>query len=212
MKKLCVILNVVLIGMLVFIACNNKTKQQGETPPVTQPTQPDNCNNVCMDYSSNPDYTILEAAVVRAMARDYRNTPNLPDNDAHSVWFELDAMKKFIWNIEKSICAQNCNARDLKLGVRIYYARYPQTGEGAPEPFADLPEEYSGKHTVFMVPTYEVRSNANQDFYMDKPFANCTPIGIPADGPTDPIGLLMPLGKNHGALCPPVCDGAAFEN
>lgn len=213
MKNASFILNVVLGLSVLYLLFRDTPQQKNETPPVvSQQEDPDNCRNVCMDYSGNPDYTIIDGETVREMARAYRGSAGNNSTDANSVWFELDDLKKFIWNIQKSICEQNCDADSLKLGVRIYYARYPQTGPSAPQPFDGLPVEYTGKHTVFMVPTYQVRSNVNQDFYLNKPFASCTPLAIPPDGNIEPVGLLIPIGKNHGTLCPPVCGGASFEN
>lgn len=212
MKNISLILNVVLGAALAYFLFKDKPTQKNEPTAAAQQEEPADCKNYCMDFTGNSDYTIIEGTTVREMARAYKNTPGLNPDDARSVWFELDDLKKFIWNLQNSICKQNCNTDNLKLGVRIYYARYPQTGPGAPEPFNGLPPEYTAKHTVFMVPTYEARSGVNQDFYMDKSFANCLPVGIPADGNIDPVGLVMPIGKNHGTLCPPVCDGAAFEH
>jgi hypothetical protein len=207
MKNASLLLNVVLGLSLIYVIYKDKKET---TQVAAQQNQPVNCSNVCMDYSNNPDYTILDGATVYNMAYDYKKSPNHNPMDATSVWFDLNDLKKFIWNIQSSICKQNCNPDSLKLGIRIYYARYPQTGPTAPEPFKDLPVEYTGKHTVFMIPTYQIRDSINQDFYMNKPFADCIPLAIPPDGKIDPIGLLIPLGKNHGTLCPPICSGTAF--
>ena len=218
MKNVSMILNVVLIATLFYAGCNpnpgTDNKDINQTAKTSPTGQTDECNNVCMDYSGNPDYTIIDGETVKRMASDYRNTPNLIPDDANSVWFELDDLKKFIWNIEKSVCENRCSSDSLNLGIRIYYARYPQTGPGTPAPFTELIPEYQGMHTVFMVPTYDLpgSNNAHFDFYLDKPFANCSPVRIPEDDTIDPVGLFIPIGKNHGTLCPPYCNGAAFGN
>ncbi len=215
MKNFSIILNVVLGLSVLYLVFRDNPKQKNQNPPVAgQQIKPADCTEFCMDYTADPDYTLIQGAAVQSMALAYkRSHPNTPD-DANSVWFELDALKKFIWNIEKSVCENNCNANSLNLGIRIYYAHYPQTGPGAPEPFNNLIPEYSGKHTVFMIPTYDLPgstpTNDHFDFNINRPFANCTPDRINPDDTTS-IGLFIPIGKNHGTLCPPYCNGAVFQ-
>ena len=110
------------------------------------------------------------------------------------------------------MCDANC-ADSLSLGVRIYYARYPATGAYAHDkqgPFADLRDDYEDMHTVFMVPTFDTNDSTHNDFFINHPFTGCTPEIIVNPEGAGPIGVLMPAGKNHGELCPPLCNGNAF--
>jgi hypothetical protein len=221
-SKISIGLNAVLIATLVYFAIKK--------PPITS----SNCNNICMDYSANPSYSLIDGSELKRMATNFKNSnqhgitntatpPGTTLPDANSVWFGLEDLKKFIWKIENSVCRNKCpNTPALDLGIRIYYARYPGTGQYDRSPngyFSTQPDEYENMHTVFMIPTYKdlTLQNTHVDFYLDSAFdkKSCFPINIPAgDRAIGKVSALLvdPDGKNHGSLCPPLtnCGGAAF--
>jgi hypothetical protein len=226
MKNVSMILNVVLIAALFYAGCNPKQvtedKDNNQTGKTSPTGQTDVCNNFCMDYSNDSSYHFIDGDLLRAMADTFQQTRRTISNsaytgvDASSAWFALDDLKRFIWEIESKVCKNNCPER-LNLGVRIYYAKYPYTGSNAGNSadLKDVPDEFGKMHTVFMIPTYEDK-NGNLDFYLDS-VANggngCRPVAI-SNNPEDTIGIVTALmaGKNHGTLCPPYCNGAAFGN
>jgi hypothetical protein len=88
-----------------------------------------------------------------------------PPLDARSVWFSVETLKEFIYNIEKANCNNGCSKK-LELGIRIYYAQYPSgsyfTNMQGTAIYNDLSNFivtdnplYQKNHTVFMVPTFD---------------------------------------------------------
>ncbi len=224
MLKFSVALNVVLVlavGYFLFAQADTKT-----APAPVKGTSKDTCASVCLDYHLNPPYTLLNGQLLRLMAGNYRATNVRPVSnshnnklvsDANSVWFGLEDLKRFIWEIESKVCSNNCpNRPALQLGVRIYYARYPGTGQydtTKEKYFEDLRDDYENMHTVFMVPTYDLPgvSDKHIDFYINHPYTNCYPDSIRSEGSIGSVAALTVTGKNHGTLCPPVCGGSAFR-
>ena len=88
--------------------------------------------------------------------------------DAHSIWFDLITLKKFMYHIEKTSrdlgAGINRTISDKDLGIRIYYAAYPKKEENWKVQFPDLIDLYSDPnkqlyehlHTLVMVPTLNI--------------------------------------------------------
>jgi hypothetical protein len=138
--------------------------------------------------------------------------------DALSVWFPLDTLEMFLSNIKYFASLLNNHSNKLgptTLGVRMYYAVY---GPGH--------DSYSGKHTIFMMPTFDVGSGKHVDFDPQslvkegldtvKPlrdFINeITKNKVTGNNPKDIVlnllaGLTQPpagaSARNSGQLCPP---------
>ncbi len=210
MKNFSLLLNVILAGCVAYLYLTRT--------PLTEPVQK-NCNQVSLNYSQDSTYELVDGVLLKLMANNYQRTrqmiPNRNYLDAASVWFGLDDLKKFIWQIENSVCKNNC-PDSFNLGVRIYYAKYPTINSANLITYPDLknvPDSFGDMHTVFMVPTFDkpTAPGVHNDFYLDKSFNNgkgCMPTLIPSDG-TGLVAVLM-AGKNHGTLCPPVCGRTAF--
>lgn len=196
------------------------------------------CTNVVMNYSDSPAYSLIDGRTLLQMTQNYKNgngsqpidsitnsytnaiskVKRLPD--ATSVWFRLEDLKRFIWEIESKVCAwrESCPNPNLsQLGVRIYYARYSPTGkfdQSFGRNLADLPDSVENQHTVFMVPTFDAKSNnplipaRHIDFNLNGGPNNgfCQQKSMSNEGPAfRAYTVLLPLGKNHGDLCPPIC-------
>lgn len=150
------------------------------------------------DYSHEPDYKHLTSDTAHVLATNYKNwleslSPLVPEDfqDARAVNFKLSDLKKFIWEMETRMCP----ARNRKeLGIRFYYGKYP---EGDIKQYPDLKElsvDYLGKHTLFLVPTY----NDNGIF---KDF---DPGALGADGePMINDDFTTMFIMNHGNIYPP---------
>ena len=148
------------------------------------------------------------------------NVTNLieKEEDTKSVWFSLDRLKNFIWHIEEQNCANGCND---SLGLRIYFAKYPDLTAPAQAEFLDLigvPKAYSNHHTLFMVPTYKNEKMENVDFFPGGKTCRLTfeqsptvtrnlggDINITVHPPTGYIFLTGTAedAQNHGGLIPP---------
>jgi hypothetical protein len=137
---------------------------------------------ICNDYSTyNP--STLGTGLIGDMISIYRKkqlktiNTNLVTDDAHSIWFDLETIKKFIFHIEKGV-QKNGSATKEKLGLRIYYAAYPKKATWKEEEYKDLSgflgdhitEQYEDKHTLIMLPTTTI-NGINTDF---NPFDSST--------------------------------------
>lgn len=125
-------------------------------------TDPNPCLNCYNDnFTSEPyDYLDLEAVVVKMItnyqANQYQRIVDpsttvapIPD-DARSVYFSLNKLKSFIFEIERLCCERNCNEVLGELGIRFYYGAYNKTSD----PLTGVRSDYYGKHTLVLVPTY----------------------------------------------------------
>lgn len=234
MKKLLILTNAVWISIICFQACKQVK------PIVGSDSLPSVINKFCpgcADYSKNNSNTNanaygntkgLKRITATTMAANYTaNCQNLLSErlggeqpDARSVWFSLETLKEFVFNIEKSLCNQNCNQK-LELGVRIYYAQYPdiaalrttytsiQNGLSLYDDLQDINNRYGKNHTLFMVPTYDKAipvgkklpiqyDTVHVDFdpwHLD----NCnSPKAISAIAPDERVLILSPDQKQFG--------------
>ena len=177
----------------------------------------------CMEYNNvATSDSKLDFNLLKTMAFNYQN-PLLPD-ETHSVWFRLETLKKFIYQIE----SKSCTCPD-SLGIRIYYGRYPSPPNWSPF-MTDLGElqskvitkwgtnVYGGIHTLFMVPTIDKPSGSNIYHYdFDPADGICNPysekkyITMRSDTAANPLYTTVASGTfvtalmamNHGDACPP---------
>jgi hypothetical protein len=175
MKKILIILNALMLGIIVFMSCNKRDTLAATTvASLCSPCGP------CTDYSS-ASFPSISPYLAKSMFTDYKNL-NQPllqiddgSPDANRIWFSLEALKSFIWQVEQEVCKHRCTT-PLKMGVRIYYARYPQTMQHVD--LTGLPSNYAKHHTLFMVPTYQDATNENIQWDFDPWYwgrSNCTP-------------------------------------
>lgn len=198
-------LKIIIAGILIVFAAYIYFYPPTGTQP--NPTPPDGSTNdtlvlqdtihQCMDFSKyNP--STLKTGLIADMVSVYRNNQlsainSKVSDDAHSVWFHLDSIKKFIYHIEK-LSAKNKTNSD-KLGLRFYYAAYPDTAKWSYDSHSDLkdflkdPEKikYEKKHTIVMIPTIENSTGGNMDFN-------------PADVKTYTLGIDNPIKKKDGQI------------
>ncbi len=205
--------------------------------PPAPPTE--DCNN-CKTYPAG-SFEGIPAGLAFRMIRHYKeknwdvmHAVNQKKHDARSVWFSLDSLKKFIYDLEQRVCSRNCKGEDsLNLGLRFYYAEYPDEKEWANlDPNnSDLThrQEYENLHTVVVAPTYHnMKYNLNVDFdprFFTTDNNGCKPasmqdvfetLGVSQqvmfdsiNGPvaTMPAFMLSPdcktTAKNKGSLIPP---------
>lgn len=219
--KRSILLNAVWSAAIICICLTMLESCTTSSPP--PPPDSTDCDEVCMNYSSSTLTTTISGDLALTMAHDYQATRPTINNglyngpDAASVWFTLEDLKKFIWQIESRTCSSPC-VDSLNLGIRIYYARYPEiSSDENRQDLRGVPRNYGRMHTLFMVPTFDdPRDGPNPDnhydFYLDQAFNECLPVRIVNDtAPIGPITAFMPgRTKNHGTLCPPVCGNAGI--
>ncbi len=200
-------------------------------PPKTTAIPPSR-NSICMDYSKEP-ISKLELDLIHNMVTGYKNNQLdtivsnslTMDYDAHSIWFELETLKKFIYHIEfktneaKKTMTTEAKNKLGKLGVRMYYSRYPD--EVGPNQYPDLSavplSDYRRLHTLIMIPTLE-RDGAHMDFdptdkdsynlskeqikkyFTSKPNTRVPALGILENSQSQTSRI---VSQNHGSLIPP---------
>lgn len=203
-------------------------------PPTKTPSPTLSSNSICEDYSDEP-VSKLRLDLIHTMANGYRDKQlqsilkDMTDMkyDAHSIWFDLETLKKFIYHIEINTkrVKRSMSGEDLKklgkLGIRIYYSRYPNEIVNNQYPdLADLPSDYKKLHTLLMLPTLE-RDGIHMDFNPDddksytlskdelKNYFLANPTDrIPALGVFENLRTnRATISQNHGGLIPPA-DGS----
>jgi hypothetical protein len=224
--------NALLLGGFIWLWATDKIQWDGPKQQVAS-----QCDVCTEDSSAYPPFNYLEVRTLQDMANKFKGPLSIPRrmvtqsngnrvSDANSIWFSLDALKQFIWRIQKDTCGKkNCEGQPLELGIRIYYSRYPNfdsvdaSGNLIYPDLKNVNRDYDALHTVFMIPTFD-SSGYQKDFdprYYDKE-NGCRPLTINPDGwPVGkPILALTPsnyTAQNHGGLCPPLqgCLGSAFQ-
>ncbi len=156
--------------------------------------------------------------LINEMINNYRDnqlvaiesaSPNAIKEDAQSIRFDIETLKAFIASVETN--ARN-NGNTKNLGIRFYYAAYPEVNKWTTEGYEDLQEllddpitqQYGNKHTLIMIPTMEQVNGRHVDFN-------------PLDVNTYDNGIIVDAedvsrytkqttsgaAQNHGSLIPP---------
>lgn len=208
-------------------------------PKKSTSTPTPNPEKICMDYSKEK-MSELSVDLIHTMVKGYQgkqlNCINaLPDfkekGDAHSIWFDLETLKKFIYNIEK----KSKDITSKELGIRIYYAAYPQIDDWSKyndltsfQTLNSIRKEYGYLHTLVMIPTRTIDNktfdfnpldfNTYLDGFYDKPgyhynYSSSTTAALlmaKKDDGTDPNDFTS--AQNHGQLFPPGIDDEQIFN
>jgi hypothetical protein len=233
MKKFFISISTLLIIVVLFSACNqpavrSSTEPEREIPNSCLPKSLDQplaideqgsidallAKRISENYASDPYkgyvYSELSASLGNETARGSRIL------DSRSVWFDLRKLKSLISSIENSVCDNNCKT-PLKLGVRIYFGKYPTVGSNSSEEdLRSLPASYGNKHTVFFVATYDGVNGKHIDFDpMNVGSDRCTPTPFKqllADQnrvfrvnslSLRSLAFSDSTVENHGGMCPP---------
>lgn len=148
-----------------------------------------NDSNGIEDTNSN-SASQLPVAFIQNLVDNYRNNQlalinqNMAMDDAHSIWFDWVTLKNFIAEIETEALAIDPTVENKDLGIRFYYAAYPQ------EVQQPIPSNYAKKHTLVMVPTKK-EGGLNYDFNPLQEEGKALAV----------TGIALAL--NHGDLVPP---------
>lgn len=142
------------------------------------------------------DSSVISTELIQSQVDNYRNNQltiineNMMMEDAHSIWFDMVTLKNFIAEIEREAYIVDPEVQTVDLGIRFYYAAYPE------EPEEPISNDYARRHTFIMIPTKK-QDDLNYDF---NPFET--------DSETDTQTALAltskrALAQNHGTLTPP---------
>jgi hypothetical protein len=215
MKKVSIILNFILIGIIAVMASSMSPRFTAGSVSF----------KTCVDCTTDSFYGLTLSEFMKGVAR-YRKThwdlinsdPYMLSvqsgglKDARACWYSIDTLKKFICLIEKY--SSGLGLTSDKLGIRFYYATYPYKGTWN--------QSYLSHHTLFMVPTYrddstKYKDNIDFDPRFDvqakKGVLPMSQIGskngsvqiLVLDGGTANSTPPRTATKNQGQLCPPTC-------
>lgn len=168
-------LKLIIAVLFIALAISLFYNMSGEKASAVQPS-----NDVCFDFNTYQPSTLTNG-LVYDMVNKYRNnqlrsiegsTTSPMAQDARCIWFDLDTIKKFIYHVEKGV-QKNATTTNNKLGLRIYYAAYPDKSLWASTPeYKDLrvflnnpvTEQYEKMHTLVMIPTLQLADSVPHDF------------------------------------------------
>lgn len=237
-NKFLLLTNLIFLSASVFFGCKYYNLKP-DTPGIKQPQSCSTCKS-----NSDVKFEGIKATTATAMSSNYRSnqlanitSAGFVTNDARSVWFPLETIKRFIYEIEKSTCNAGCN--DKAFGIRIYFAAYPQLQLMTQNPdLGGLDSSYAKHHTLFMVPTYTDASSGGPVDFDPWHMAGCKAkpysMIMKTSDSTEKSLILVPAYYsqsyqmnisnssgatstgtvlNHGGLCPPICQpptGSAF--
>lgn len=203
MKRLLIITNLfwmLLVGAYFFNSC---TKSSGTTALI-------------LDYK-NQKFESLPLASAELLASNYKKNylklinETYKTSDAKTIWFSLDDLKNFIWQVEYHAINAGAEISPEDLGIRIYYGQYPTEAEIKNNASLQVLPEFGGKHTLFMVPTV-LQDTVNMEF---DPRALFRKRKEGTKNEVQPLKTKRSNGyfnfiqddqstiMNHGGLCPP---------
>lgn len=228
MKKILIATNILAVGLFTWLYINGNIVFDKPARVAICNT----CTNICSDYSGK-GITKYDVRTLDTLSKLHkRNAAKF--GSTSNIWFSLDTLKRFIWNIEHSVCDIKIKCDGDKkfspsLGIRIYFAEYPDTAYmSTVKDLKDVNPSFAKMQTLFMLPTYDsIDSTLGQllvkhiDFDPTnlKTFDNkrCAFQKIDlGSGTVLSTGFTFrsytrtnnnTTGQNHGGLCPPVCDG-----
>lgn len=151
------------------------------------------------DNQNNDLTSKMSAELIQKLIDNYRSNQlvnineGLGIDDAHSIWFDLPKLKKFITTIEEEAKNLNPDISEENLGIRFYYASYPKNENWDIMESHSVPQEYAEKHTLIMIPTMKKTSEAGE--LVDSDF------NLISEGEINSGGIV--LGENNGILIPP---------
>ena len=176
------------------------------------------------DYSDEPAFTGISKATAKDLADRYKNecqpllTTRIPGQsmDARCIVFPIEDLKKMIWEIEQSV-------RDIStetaLGIRMYYGKYPDIAAIKEQPdhplhhdLANLPDDYSFHHTLFLVPTYKDENNVDIDFDPWEARESGELKKMDSTTPSSADSGSMTAQMNHGNISPPPFSAQDSDN
>lgn len=167
--------------------------------------------------SNNPLQSgVMSNNLIKNMIDNYRQNhlnainDTLGIEDAHSIWFDLPKLKRFIEMVEQEAVKINPETTEEDLGIRFYYASYPKAENWGIMESHPVPKEYAEKHTLVLIPTLKRMDEGeilHCDFNPLKTDGNDkVSLGLSTakkggpDGPSDDDGT---VGENSGTLIPP---------
>ena len=204
-----------LLGLLLLTVISAFAIYAYNFPPnAKEPATPVSKNEISMNYS-NEQMSTLDTQLIQNMMDNYRGNQlqtinsNLEMNDAQSVSFDIETLKKFLYHIENETKKNNNAITNNQLGVRMHYAAYPNDEVmRRNKELNGVNPKFQKHHTIVMIPTIEVKGVMVDFNPLDvNTYTNGLLINQPSTKTTiqkaasTVYGLTAAL--NHGTLSPP---------
>lgn len=170
-------------------------------------------NTESTNQNDQPRSGAMSNNLIKALIDNYRQNhltainDSLGIEDAHSIWFDLPKLKSFIALIEKEASNINPECSEEDLGIRFYYAAYPKIENWDIMESHPVPQEYSERHTLVMIPTLKKENEDGEKLDYDFNSLKAT------EGKSESLALnarsVKPIyddggiGENQGTLTPP---------
>ncbi|MDR6517214.1 hypothetical protein [Chryseobacterium camelliae] len=170
-------------------------------------------NSNGLNTNSGPN--TLPHNFIKSLIDNYKNNQLVSINndqnisDSHSIHFDLAVLKKFISDIEIETKKVLPTVTTQQLGVRMYYAAYPDTNHWSMTDGQSIPDNYAAKHTLVMIPTLKMADEQGQilnyDFNPINPATYNANADITASSTGSGSGNVSTdiVAQNHGGLIPP---------
>ena len=162
-------------------------------------------------FEQNSVSNTMSCEFIQTLITNYRNNhlafvkDRLGIDDAHSIHFDLDTLKKFISDIENETRKNAPNATDQDLGIRFYYAAYPKKEDWDIMKDTPIEAEYAERHTLVMVPTLKADDGEGNMLPYD-----FNPLSTTGEGELLAMASVRNgelrgniISQNHGTLSPP---------
>ena len=178
---------------------------------------------IIMRLSKKDDRNItpatMSSAVIKNMISNYRNkqldiiNTTLGINDAQSVWFNMEVIKNFVSSVENESRKVNPNISEKDLGIRFYYAAYPEERDWD-ENFRSVRKDYAERHTLIMIPTlnkkgdhgelmgYDFNPLDRSTYSLDRKNKEHSEMKMIAVSSSNSESSNV-MGQNHGQIIPP---------
>jgi hypothetical protein len=123
--------------------------------------------------------------------------------DAHSIWFDLPKLKKFIATIESEAARINPDVTEDDLGIRFYYAAYPDHKNWDIMESHPVPQEYAERHTLVLIPTLKKTNEKGEADHYDFQSEDHNSEALALNARTIKLEEEDIIGENNGQIIPP---------
>ena len=200
---------------------------------------------ICSNYINTTESTLPKRLVQDMVTHYTENQLSHINNamsfqkktDAQSITFDLETLKRFIYHLENAAAKDSkYPTSSEKLGIRIYYASYPDQQDWGNTAYGNAlqgfvgnstTEDYAHRHTLVMIPTIK-NGNTVMDFdpFVSDSYVSGLNAATDVNAPIFGLMINMPPSsnqstssnnggtnaQNHGGLHPPYDNlGAAFN-
>jgi len=175
---------------------------------------------LCIDFSDKKPST-LKIGLVGDMINTYQTNQlkSMGYNETRAVVFNLDTIQKVIYDIKNELRKNSINPNEEVLGLRLYYAAYPDSlkfDKPGYEELNGIPKHYEKRLTAVFLPTKVNSSGKIIDFNPADTTTYNTGIPEYVHDPYSPIfnrkiisitgspdHETKTMSRNHGQITPP---------